>query len=271
MELEVALQYGHRMNDSGLFIPMYILKAHIHAMNRNFVAAHALLDSTMEIVKEKHWINSLRTMKACCNLIEGNISQAEVELCKAESRQPFWLLVNTRLLLVKGQAEDALKTIIQVKTKALQEMQVSTIIETAVLEAICEMELDHEDAALMALNEALGHGAPYGYIRTFLDEKAIVPLMETYLKVQQTNTKLHWSFVLLSYLEQLIEHRYSQGSLLDSLTPREKEVFTLLVDGATNREIAERLFLSEGTVRVYLTTIYSRLGVNFRAKVMLIK
>ncbi|WP_166462366.1 LuxR C-terminal-related transcriptional regulator [Psychrobacillus vulpis] len=271
VELEIALQYGHSYNDPGLFIPMYILKAHIHAMNSNFVVAHALLDSTIDIVKEKHWINSLRTMKARCYLLEGDILQAETELCKAESRHPFWLLVNARLLLAKGNAEEALKATIQVKTKALQEMQVSTIIEAAVLEAICEMELDHEDAAMMALHEALGHGAPYGYVRTFLDEKAIIPLLKTYLNVQQTNKNLHWNFVPASYLEQLIAQEPTQGSLLDSLTPREREVFRLLVDGATNREIANRLFLTEGTIRVYLTTIYSKLGVNSRAKAVLIK
>ncbi|MET4560058.1 DNA-binding NarL/FixJ family response regulator [Lysinibacillus parviboronicapiens] len=54
-------------------------------------------------------------------------------------------------------------------------------------------------------------------------------------------------------------------------TPHEQEVFDLLADGETNREIAQRLNLSEGTVRVYLSTIYSKLGINSRAKAILIK
>ncbi|WP_054770044.1 response regulator transcription factor [Lysinibacillus parviboronicapiens] len=54
-------------------------------------------------------------------------------------------------------------------------------------------------------------------------------------------------------------------------TPREQEVFDLLADGETNREIAQRLNLSEGTVRVYLSTIYSKLDINSRAKAILIK
>ena len=41
---------------------------------------------------------------------------------------------------------------------------------------------------------------------------------------------------------------------------------TLLQQGASNGEIAEQLGLAEGTVRVYLSTIYSKLGVNSRAK-----
>ncbi|XRD26260.1 LuxR C-terminal-related transcriptional regulator [Lysinibacillus fusiformis] len=55
------------------------------------------------------------------------------------------------------------------------------------------------------------------------------------------------------------------------LTQREKDIYDLLVDGITNREIAKRLHLSEGTVRVYLSTIYSKLGVNSRAKAIALK
>ncbi|RIJ63550.1 DNA-binding response regulator [Rummeliibacillus sp. POC4] len=48
------------------------------------------------------------------------------------------------------------------------------------------------------------------------------------------------------------------------------EILTLLSKGATNKEIANQLYLSEGTVRVYLTNIYSKLGVNSRSKAMLL-
>src|SRR6185436_320246 len=40
---------------------------------------------------------------------------------------------------------------------------------------------------------------------------------------------------------------------LDQLTTREREVVTLAARGLTNREIGERLYLSEGTVRNYLS------------------
>lgn len=121
----------------------------------------------METVKEKHWIKTLRTKIAHCYLLEGNLLQAEQELIMSRSRQPFWLLVNARLLMAKSQASDALSSIMQVKTKALQEMQISTIIEATVLEAICEKALGNDDSAMMALHEALLQGAPYEYVRTF--------------------------------------------------------------------------------------------------------
>lgn len=50
------------------------------------------------------------------------------------------------------------------------------------------------------------------------------------------------------------------------LTPQERHVLALIVDGRTNREIAQSLFLSEGTVRNYVSSILSKLGVSNRAE-----
>ncbi|GAA4203270.1 response regulator transcription factor [Actinocatenispora rupis] len=49
------------------------------------------------------------------------------------------------------------------------------------------------------------------------------------------------------------------------LSPRELEVLDLVAGGATNREAAKRLFLSEATVKRHLLHAYAKLGVNDRA------
>ena len=50
------------------------------------------------------------------------------------------------------------------------------------------------------------------------------------------------------------------------LSTREREVVTLISAGATNREIAERLFLSPHTIKEYTSGIYKKLGVRNRAE-----
>jgi len=50
------------------------------------------------------------------------------------------------------------------------------------------------------------------------------------------------------------------------LTSQEKQVLLLIAEGRTNREIATELFLSEGTVRNYVSSILSKLGVSNRAE-----
>ncbi|MEV4014957.1 response regulator transcription factor [Nonomuraea angiospora] len=49
------------------------------------------------------------------------------------------------------------------------------------------------------------------------------------------------------------------------LSPREVEVLQLVAAGATNREAAARLFLTEATVKSHMLNIYAKLGVNDRA------
>jgi DNA-binding CsgD family transcriptional regulator len=53
---------------------------------------------------------------------------------------------------------------------------------------------------------------------------------------------------------------------LTELTARELEVLTELADGHTNREIAQRLFISEKTVGVHVSRIYAKIGVHSRVQ-----
>lgn len=51
------------------------------------------------------------------------------------------------------------------------------------------------------------------------------------------------------------------------ISPREQEVIRLIAEGMSNKEIASRLFLSEGTVRNYLSSILSKLELRDRTQV----
>src|SRR5512133_12178 len=57
-----------------------------------------------------------------------------------------------------------------------------------------------------------------------------------------------------------------EASAFVSLSQQEKHVLVLVSEGRTNREIAKTLFLGEGTVRNYVSSILSKLGVNNRAE-----
>ncbi|WP_260631054.1 response regulator transcription factor [Bacillus sp. S/N-304-OC-R1] len=64
--------------------------------------------------------------------------------------------------------------------------------------------------------------------------------------------------------EHAIEGKNKKNNF--GLTDREIEVLEVLAHGVTNREIARKLFLTEGTVKNYISSIYSKLEVTGRQK-----
>ncbi len=56
--------------------------------------------------------------------------------------------------------------------------------------------------------------------------------------------------------------------LVDTMTNREKEICTLLAQGLTNRQIADMLYISEGTVKNYISSIYDKTGIHDRVKLI---
>lgn len=57
-----------------------------------------------------------------------------------------------------------------------------------------------------------------------------------------------------------------EASAFSSLSQQEKMVLKLVAEGRTNRAIAQKLYLGEGTVRNYVSSILSKLGVSNRAE-----
>lgn len=58
----------------------------------------------------------------------------------------------------------------------------------------------------------------------------------------------------------------TKKSLSDDLSSREKDILTLVAEGLNNKEIAGKLFLSEGTVRNYISTMLEKLNLRDRTQ-----
>lgn len=75
-------------------------------------------------------------------------------------------------------------------------------------------------------------------------------------------------------LTTLLNHNLNNEMQNDScdffgdMTEREKEICTLMVEGLTNKQIAERLYISEGTVKNYISNIYDKTGIHDRVKLI---
>ena len=66
--------------------------------------------------------------------------------------------------------------------------------------------------------------------------------------------------------QALVASTGEEASQREALTPREREILVMLTEGKTNKEIANQLSLSEGTVRFHVSNILSKMGVNNRTE-----
>jgi DNA-binding NarL/FixJ family response regulator len=69
-------------------------------------------------------------------------------------------------------------------------------------------------------------------------------------------------------LEKILQQEAGAREVSAVLTPREIELVRMIANGFQNKVIAERLFISEGTVKVHLHNIYEKLDINGRMELL---
>ena len=115
--------------------------------------------------------------------------------------------------------------------------------------------------------QAVGLGA----VGVVLKDKAPEILLKAIERVHAGEVWLERAMVasVLDQMRQGSPPPNPEAAKIATLTAREREVITLIGQGLRNRQIAERLFISEVTVRHHLTSIYTKLGVSDRLELVI--
>ncbi len=193
--------------------------------------------------------------------------------------------IRLRLALMQNELPGATIDSILAELHALRDAastaeRIGSVIECYILEALAFSCLQNRDSALAALEQALTLAQPEGYIRLFVDED--VPMAHLLAEYHPTEDKLvEYRNTLLAAFSasHLLPAMSSSGdtppvdpespdtdTLIEALSQREFEVLRLVADGLSNREIAERLVVSMGTIKTHVRNIYGKLGVNSRTR-----
>ena len=290
--IEEAFRIGHHFQDAGLVVPMYILKSQIEINNQNYKKVKTLLaqaESYILKIKEYQWMESIDSIRAISYLRQNKVEKAAKELYKVkkidnyigEVEKELWWFVHVRILIKKKEFEEALKIVIKMKKVAQEEEKVLTVIEALLLQVLLYTATGDNRRAFEVLHEALEVGYPYGYMRVYLNEIEIYPLIKKYMKLREENKITVWNTIPLKYVEEIIEAFDHEPLIMGATTPekenplneltrREIEVLRLLTTGLSNREIAAELYLSPGTIRIYLSNIYAKLQVGTRTQAVII-
>ena len=120
-----------------------------------------------------------------------------------------------------------------------------------------------EGAPTVERAKALLASGVKGYGNAYMQAVHLQSCVET---VKSGNIWVYPEFVyaMVEALGKESGERAGEAELPDSLTPREKEIVTLILEGMSNREMAETLGISERTVKAHLGSIYGKLHVSNR-------
>ena len=94
-----------------------------------------------------------------------------------------------------------------------------------------------------------------------------MPFVENYDRLQtmlarEINSDLTVKIIELGEAAKARKAEGTRPVAFDALTQREFEIVNLMAQRLSNREIAEKLFLSEGSVKQYVNRIYSKLHIE---------
>jgi DNA-binding CsgD family transcriptional regulator len=155
-----------------------------------------------------------------------------------------------------------------VKTIAAVEAQVTGLIEDRLEDLERSVALFEESPRRLALGSAL---EDYGRCLARTDRDGGVAVLgralELYLALgaEWDARRVRGRLAELGVRRRIVMPREG-GSGMALLTGAEAQVARLVSDGITNREIADRLFLSPHTVNSHLRHIYGKLAINSRAE-----
>lgn len=114
------------------------------------------------------------------------------------------------------------------------------------------------------ITQAMQFGAKGYLLKDTPIEEIAIAIRSAIKGYTQLGPGLFQKFLTQSEQNQLISQKLPV--ILETLTPREKEVLSLIAKGASNKEIARELYISERTVKAHITSILSQLHLRDRTQ-----
>jgi LuxR family maltose regulon positive regulatory protein len=208
------------------------------------------------------------TGRLTCRLADTFL--AEIKTAESYRFQPFMRLLRARLLFKKGGAEEAISETDEILAFSRMHKNKLRLVEAGLLKVYIllhtETTGEHRREIISLLREAVYYAAEDRIMMPFyLDRTVLLPVMIE-LAAQATGKNamspaetafLHDAMTICGYTDAVPRDK-------ELLSARELEVLEQMSLGITNREIADKLCISQATVKTHVLSIFGKLGVSSR-------
>jgi LuxR family transcriptional regulator, maltose regulon positive regulatory protein len=297
--LERGIKLGLEGAHPHILIIGHVWLSWLRQTQRDTAGSHEAIRAALQVVRQaevsRYWpIPSASCYQARLWIAQGNLTLAsrwaqDGGLGQPDSPVTYLYeaenLTLARLLIAQHNLNAAETLLLRLHRVAASAGRNGGLIEILILQAITFAAQNRNEEAIAALNRALTVAEPESYIRIFVDEgepmeKAIRNFRGEIGKLKvptelQTRLMVYADKLLavfsdnapqLAITNEPANFPIFQPSLVDPLSARELEVLHLIAEGLSNDAIAQKLFLSTGTVKVHLKHIYGKLDVNSRTQ-----
>ncbi|MGD2158493.1 MAG: LuxR C-terminal-related transcriptional regulator [Anaerolineales bacterium] len=267
-----TIEVAERLRNDELLVSAWMVMAQLHLANHNVDAARDVLEKAQKRVRDDnvpaasfprlaashvHVALALDDLPAA--LYWGTQMADDIDY---HSFYRFFNLTRAKLMLAQNMYEDVNEYLGRCFEQASQAGWGYGMIAARALQALAAQT---PKTAIDFLSEALTLARPERFIRTLIDTgEELKPLL---LEANRLGLASGYGEMILSAMEEKpIVSAIGQSSLVEPLSARELEVLQLLAQGLSNREIAENLIISPGTVKTHVHNICGKLNVRNRTE-----
>ncbi len=266
-----SLDLGQRLQNTDRAVASQVLLARVRMAEGDLESARELLAAAEGAVRAHGFARAAPGVAdARVRLLLRSGALDDAAEVAAASDTP---LASARVRLARGDPAAALAALAPARDRAEERGWADERLQALLLEAVAQQAAGAAGPAAAALDGALQVAEPGGCVRSFLDEGAS---MARLVRDRAARSPSDYATLLLGAFRTAARSRRHAttasssetrlGGLVEPLTGRELELLALIAEGLSNRQIAERLFLSPQTVKVHARNIYGKLGAGSRTQ-----